>query len=346
MPMDWEKWQKEGQGSPDLDKVVADFKRIGKKLPSVYIIVVIVILIWLLSGIYIVAPDQLGVVKRFGKYTTETGPGPHYHFPYPIETVMKPKVTQVRRFEIGYRTIHPGPPPRYRPVPVEALMLTGDENIVDIQFIVQYLIKHPTNYLFRIEDPVKTIKDATEAAMREVIGNGKIDDVLTAGKFRIQQDTKLSLQKILDNYESGLEVVAVQLQKVQPPEQVIAAFKDVASAREDQNRYINEAEGYANDLIPKAKGKAAEIVQQAKAYKESKIKRAQGDASRFLSLLKEYQKAKHVTRKRLYLETMEKILAESHKFILSDGATGVLPLLPLQSIGGGQLGQTSKQPGS
>ncbi|MBW2092031.1 MAG: protease modulator HflK, partial [Deltaproteobacteria bacterium] len=200
MPMDWEKWQKEGQGAPDLGKVVADFKRIQKKLPSFYILVIIVILIWLLSGIYIVAPDEVGVVKRFGRYTTETGPGPHYHFPYPIETVLKPKVTQVRRFEIGFRTIHPGPPPRYRPVPVEALMLTGDENIVDIQFIVQYLIKHPTNYLFKVADPIKTIRDATEAAMREVIGKGNIDDVLTVGKYRIQQDTKKSLQKILDNY--------------------------------------------------------------------------------------------------------------------------------------------------
>jgi len=177
--------------------------------------------------------------------------------------------------------------------------------------------------------------------MREVIGKGKIDDVLTTGKFQIQQDTKQSLQRILDKYNSGLEVVTVQLQKVQPPEPVIAAFKDVASAREDLNRYINEAEGYANDIIPKAKGNAAEIVQQAEAYKQSKIKRAQGDTARFLSLLKEYRKAKNVTRKRLYLETMEKVVAESRKFILSKDATGVLPLLPLQSLGTGP-GQAEK----
>jgi len=178
--------------------------------------------------------------------------------------------------------------------------------------------------------------------MREVVGQNKIDEVLTVGKFRIQQDTKKSLQKILDTYESGLEVVAVQLQKVQPPEQVIASFKDVASAREDQNRYINEAEGYANDIIPKAKGKAAEMVQQAEGYKESKIKRAQGDAARFLALLAEYRKAKEVTRKRLYLETMEEILAESGKFILSQGAAGVLPLLPLQAFGSGQKATEEK----
>ncbi|MBW2060231.1 MAG: FtsH protease activity modulator HflK [Deltaproteobacteria bacterium] len=325
-----------------MDKLAADFNRLRKRLPSGYILIIIVVLIWILSGIYIVAPDEVGVIKRFGRYTSETGPGPHYHLPYPIETVMKPKVTQVRRFEIGFRVVHPGPPPRYRPVPVEALMLTGDENIVDIQFIVQYLIKHPTNFLFQVADPVKTIRDATEAAMREVVGQNKIDEVLTVGKFRIQQDTKKSLQKILDTYESGLEVVAVQLQKVQPPEQVIASFKDVASAREDQNRYINEAEGYANDIIPKAKGKAAEMVQQAEGYKESKIKRAQGDAARFLALLAEYRKAKEVTRKRLYLETMEEILAESGKFILSQGAAGVLPLLPLQAFGSGQKATEEK----
>ncbi len=336
MPVDWDKWQKKespGQGAPDLDKVVEDLKRLRKRLPSAYILIVVVILIWLMTGIYIVAPDEVGVVKRFGRYTSETAPGPHYHLPYPIESVEKPKVTQVRRFEIGFRTITPGPPPRYRSVPVEALMLTGDENIVDIQFIVQYLIKDAYNYLYKVEDSVKTLKDATEAAMREVIGKGKIDDVLIGEKSRIQQETKTQLQEILDKYESGLNVVAVQLQKVQAPEQVISAFKDVVSAREDQNRYVNEAEGYAFDILPKAKGKAAEIINQAEAYRESKIKQSQGDASRFLSLLKEYRKAKDVTRQRLYLETMETVLGGSKKIILAEGSTNVLPLLPLQTQG-------------
>ncbi|MBW2621863.1 MAG: FtsH protease activity modulator HflK [Deltaproteobacteria bacterium] len=345
MPVDWEKWQKKegpSQGAPDLDKVVKDLNQLRKKLPSAYILIVVVILIWLATGVYIVAPDEMGVVKRFGRFTVETGPGPHYHLPYPIESVMKPQVTQIRRFEIGYRTITPGPPPRYRPVPVEALMLTGDENIVDIQFIIQYLVKHPTNFLFKIEDSIKTVKDATEAAMREVIGKGKIDDVLTGGKFRIQQETKKELQRILDQYESGLEVVAVQLQKVQPPEEVIAAFKDVASAREDQNRYINEAQGYANDILPKAKGRAAEIINQAEAYKEAKIKQSQGDASRFLALLKEYRKAKDVTRQRLYLETMESVLAGAKKIILPEGGGNVLPLLPLQTQSVGQPGTQTK----
>lgn len=329
MPMDWEKWQDEGKKNVDLDKVVNDIKNIQKKLPSLYLIIIAVVVIWILSGIYIVAPDQVGVVKRFGKFIKETGPGPHYHLPLPIETVQKPKVTQVRRIELGFRTVNPGPPPRYRAVPVEALMLTGDENIVDIEFIVQYLIKNATDYLFKIEDVNKTIKDAAEAAMREVIGNSQIDDVLTTGKFKVQQDTKTALQDILDRYESGLEVVAVQLQDVKPPEQVISAFKDVVSAREDHNRYINEAEGYANDILPKAKGSAAEIVRQAEAFRESKIKRSQGDVARFLALLTEYNKAKVVTRQRLYLEMMEEILQGSKKFIFSGESTGVLPLLPL-----------------
>lgn len=337
MPMDWEKWQQKREGPgrpPEMDKLVQSFRRWRGRLPSGILLAIIVLVAWILSGIYIVAPDEVGVVKRFGRlaYTTESGP--HYHLPYPIETVQKPQVTQVRRFEIGFRTIHPGPPPRYRPVPAEALMLTGDENIIDIQFIVQYLIKDPIDYLFNVADPAKTIRDATEAAMREVIGKNKIDEALTVGKFRLQEDTKHLLQEILDKYESGLNVVAVQLQGVHPPEQVIDAFKDVASAREDQNRFINEAQGYANDILPKAEGRAAEIVRQAEAYKEEKIKRAQGDASRFVSVLKEYRKAKDVTRKRLYLETMEEVLGRAKKFVFDRQNTGgVLPLLPLQPLG-------------
>jgi len=337
MPMDWEKFQKKDEAHPpDLGKVVEGLRRFQKRLPSTYILVAILVVIWLLTGLYTVRPDEIGVVKRFGKYSYETKSGLHYHLPYPAETVLKPKVTQVRRFEVGVRTVSPGPPPRYQDLPDEALMLTGDENIVNIQFIVQYLIKDPKDYLFNVDDPDKTIKDASEAAMREVVGNSKIDDALTGGKFRIQQDTKDLLQQIMDRYKSGLTVATVQLQAVAPPDQVVAAFKDVASAREDENRLINEAEGYSNDILPKASGKAAELVQQAEAYKESKIKQAQGDASRFTAQLKEYHKAKEVTRKRLYLETIQEVLAEAKKFVLTNRASGVLPLLPLESLGGGR----------
>ena len=336
MPMDWEKWQQSRQNQqmqpPDLDKVVANFKKFRGRMPSVTIIIIIVVAAWLLSGIYIVEPEEVGVVKRFGEYSRTTPSGPHYHLPYPVETVTKPNVTNVRRFEIGFRTVNPGPPAQYRPVTDEALMLTGDENIIDIWFIVQYRIRDAQHYLFNVADPSKTVRDAAEAAMREVIGRNKIDEALTAGKFKIQQDTEKSLQTILEKYESGLEVVAVQLQEVHPPQEVRAAFKDVASAREDRNKFINQAEGYANDLVPKAKGQAAEMVAKAEAYKSQKVNTAQGDTARFLSVLKEYKKAKDVTRKRLYLEAMEEVLASAKKVVLDSGNKDVVPLLPLTEL--------------
>lgn len=342
MPMDWEQWQKkrDTQGKPpDFDKVVDNLKQFRGRLPSGYILIAIVVVIWLASGIYIVAPNEVGVVKRFGAYNRTTESGPHYHLPYPIETVIKPQVTDTRRLEIGFRTINPGPPPQYRSVTEESLMLTGDENIVDVQFIVQFKIRNATNFLFKVEDPDKTVKDAAEAAMREIIGKNKIDEVLTSGKFTIQQDTASKLQEILNIYESGFEVVGVQLNEVHPPQEVRAAFKDVASAREDQNRFINEAEGYANDILPKAKGQAAQVVRQAEAYREQKIKEAQGEAARFLSVLAEYRKAKDVTRKRLYLETMEQIVAKANKVVLDPEKQSVLPLLPLKG-----LNETPPQP--
>ncbi|MFH1139663.1 MAG: FtsH protease activity modulator HflK [Pseudomonadota bacterium] len=333
--MDWEKWQQQKRGPgvqpPELDKVVDNLRKIKGRMPSGYILAALLFVGWLLSGIYIVAPDEVGVVKRFGEYSRTTEPGPHYHLPYPVESVLKPTVTQIRRFEIGFRTVYPGPPPQYRPVPDEALMLTGDENIIDIQFIVQYKIDKPEDFLFNLEDPFETVRAAAEAAMREVVGKNKIDEVLTTGKFQIQKDTETSLQNILNIYASGLTVVAVQLQAVHPPQQVSDAFKDVASAREDQNRFINEAEGYANDILPKAKGQAAQLELQAEAYKEEKIKRAQGDAARFTSQYEEYKKARDVTRKRLYLETMEQVLAKGKKFIMDKDKQNVLSLLPLQS---------------
>jgi membrane protease subunit HflK len=332
--MDWEKWQQKKSGGPnppDLDKVMENFKRFQGKMPSFYILIAVAVIIWLLSGIYIVAPDQVGVVKRWGAFSRATGPGPHYHWPYPIESVLKPQVTKVRRIEIGFRTVNPGPPAQYRPVADEALMLTGDENIIDIWFIVQYRIDDAPNYLFQVEDTQKTIRDAAEAAMREVIGENKIDTALTEGKFGIQQDTQETLQTILNKYKIGFKVVAVQLQEVHPPQQVRAAFKDVASAREDRNKYINQAQGYANDILPKARGRAAELINQAQAYKAEQVNQAEGDSARFLSVLKEYNKAKDVTRKRLYLDTMQEVLGKSKKYIIDPENSGVLPLLNLES---------------
>ncbi len=336
--MDWDQFKGTDHQAPEGFKQVGDAyqqlkQKVKGKLPGGWIILAILIVIWVASGIYIVSPDETGVVKRFGKYVYMTKPGPHFHIPYPVETVLKPKVTEIKRIEIGFRTIDPGPPARYRGVPKESLMLTGDENIVDMDLIVQYKVKDPVNYLFNVYNIPKTVKDAAEASIREVVGKNNIDEILTTGKYQVQQDTKKLLQGILNRYKAGIMVVAVQLQDVHPPEQVMQAFKDVASAKEDKIKYINEAQGYQNDIIPKAKGQAEKILNEAQAYLKSKVAEAQGDTSRFLQVYKEYKSAKDITRKRLYIETMEEVLAQTKKIVV-DPKVGqrILPYLPLDQI--------------
>jgi len=343
MNWDWEKLQKQQQGRPggkppSFDDFQNQLDKLKKfKLPGWKLVIPLFILLWIASGFYIVEPDEVGVVKQFGKFNRITTAGPNYHIPYPVESVLTPKVTQIRRVEFGFRSV--GRPITQsfqqgvsREVKEESLMLTGDENIVSVQFIVQYMIKDAENYLFNVNDPEQTLAHAGEAAMREIIGNGKIDDALTTGKQEIQVQTRELMQRILDNYHSGLSVVAVQMQNVHPPDEVIEAFKDVASAREDKSRYINEAEAYQRDILPKARGEASRITNAAQAYKETKMRRAEGNAARFLSVLKEYNKAKDITRKRLYLETMEAILSnpDAEKLIMSDDALKQsVPYLPL-----------------
>ncbi|MBG0776668.1 MAG: FtsH protease activity modulator HflK [Desulfovibrionaceae bacterium] len=352
MNWDWDKLQKQRRGGggsftpqgPSLDDLGEKFKKFRNiKFPAGKFLLLAVVALWLLSGIYIVEPDEAGVVLRFGKFDRITEAGPHYRLPFPVESVLTPKVTQIQRMEIGFRstqgrsgTFQQG---QMRIVPEESLMLTGDENIIDVQFIVQYRIKDPEQYLFNVSGQADTVKSAAEAAMREIIGDNLIDSALTSGKHEIQNDTRELLQQILDVYKAGIQVVAVQLQNVHPPKEVSDAFKDVASAREDKSRITNEAEAYRNDLLPKARGEAAQFVNQAEGYKQSVIRRAEGDAARFLSVLKEYDKAKDVTRERLYLETMEEILSnpDVEKILLSDKVAGkALPLLPLK--GGSGLG--------
>ena len=288
-----------------------------------------IILLWLATGIYIVGPDEVGVVRTFGKFTRVVQSGLNWKFPAPIEIVDTPKVTEVKRIEIGFRTLKNG---QYRTVEKESLMLTGDENIVDAEMIVQYKIKDPVAYLFRIVGPELTVREAAEASLRTVVGRNKIDETLTTGKFTIQEETKNQLQSVLDNYNSGIHVVAVQLQDVSPPKEVIGAFKDVASAKEDKNRMINQAEGYRNDVIPKARGEAEAMIRDAEGFKESRVKRAEGDATKFTTILKEYRKAKSITEKRLYLETMEKVLPDIEKIIVPDKDSGnMLNLLNLNT---------------
>jgi len=311
-----------------------NFKFPQQWVPLLKLSVPILLVLWLLSGIYIVRPGEQGVVRRFGKVVRITEPGPHYRLPSPIEKVDKPKIQQVRRIEIGVETISPGPPARYRFHPEESMMLTGDEQIIDAQIIVQYKIKDAADFLFNVrnlEGPQGTIKDAAEVSLRQVVGERPIDDVLIKEKLQVEIDIRTLIQVIVDKYESGIRIIEVKLQTVQPPKEVAASFNDVVSAKEDKDKLIQEAEGYKEDIIHKARGEARSIVLAAEAYKEEKIKRAQGDVAKFLAVLKEYEKAKDVTRKRLYLETMEKVLPGIKKFIIdSETGEGLLKLLPLE----------------
>jgi modulator of FtsH protease HflK len=279
--------------------------------------------------VFIVAPDEEGVVKRFGIPVRTLEPGPHLKIPL-VESVLQPKVQKLHRIEVGFRTDRQG---RQQMLAQEALMLTGDMNILAVQFIVQYKIKESSNYLFNVAEVNETIGKAAEASMREVVGKGKIDEALTTGKALIQQDTQVLLQSLLDQYQGGIQVAAIQLQDVSPPEAVAAAFKDVTNAKEDREKLINQSQSYRNDILPKAQGEAAQVVNQAKGNAQARLDRAQGEANRFVATLKEYNQAKDIISKRIYIETMEEIMPNIEKIII-DGKAGdrVLPYLPLERL--------------
>ena len=320
-------WSKKGD---DLDQAFKQAQgQLRNLLPTggvrnLLLVAVTVFLIW--QSAFIVAPDEEGVVKRFGIPVRVVDPGPHMKIPV-VESVLQPKVAKLHRVEIGFRTDRQA---RQQMVPQEALMLTGDMNILAIEFIVQYKIKSSREYLFNVADIDDTIGKAAEASMREVIGKSKIDEALTTGKAQIQHDTQELLQHILDEYKTGVQVAAVQLQDVDPPEAVAAAFKDVTNAKEDREKLINQAQGYRNDITPKAKGEAAQLVNQAKGYAQARLNRSQGEANRFLATLKEYNQAKDIISKRIYIETLEDVLPHIDKFVLDGkGADRALPYLPL-----------------
>ena len=290
-------------------------------------IVLVLLLVWILPGtFYFVEADEEGVVTTFGKFSRRASPGLHFKFPSPIEHAATPKIRQVKRAEIGFSATRSG---GIQAKPAESLMLTGDQNIVDIKLVVQYRVADSVAYLFNVRRPNKLVRDSAETALRGIIGSKKIDEALTTGKAEIQALAKEQVQALLEKYQSGIEVVTVQLQDVDPPKQVADAFKDVVSAKEDKERLINEAQGYRNAVIPEARGRAAQILRQAEAYREEKIKMAEGDAKRFLSQYEEYKKAPSITRKRIYLETMEEILPTIEKYVMGSKSSGVLPLLPL-----------------
>lgn len=307
---------------------------------GIAIVLIAILVIWLASGFYRVEPDQVGIVLRFGAYNRTTQPGLNYHLPDPIESVLTPSVTRVNRTEIGYRSAETesGREAPARQVPEEALVLTGDENIVDVNLAVFWVVKDAKAYLFNIRDPKLTVKSAAESAMREVVGETPIAQALAEGRAKIEAETEQLLQAILDSYGAGIEITQVQLQRVDPPAEVIDAFRDVQAALADRARLRNEAEAYRNSIIPNARGDAVQIEQQAEAYRLATIARAQGDAARFLSVYHAFKAVPDVTLERLYLETMEQVLKNSNKVIIDKAAesgNGVLPYLPLPALGSG-----------
>ena len=334
-----------GPTPPNVDELIRDLQdKIKRFLPggktsggkSISLILLVLVFVWLASGLYRVLPDEQGVVLRFGKFVKTTQPGLNYHIPFPVETVQTPKVTKVNRMDIGFRSERDSgfsTGGGVADVPQESLMLTGDENIVNIDFSVFWVIKDAGNFLFKIQDPEGTVKAAAETAMREVIAKSDIQPILTEGRSKIELETQEIIQTILDDYESGIQITQVQTQKADPPDQVIDAFRDVQAARADMERSKNEAEAYANDVIPRARGEAQKILQAAEAYKKEVVAKAEGEASRFIAIYNEYKNAKAVTQEGMDLETMEKVLADIDKVIIEKNAgSGVVPYLPLPEL--------------
>jgi membrane protease subunit HflK len=322
--------RKQDQGPPDLDEVVRKLQRKlgglfgsrgsggGFGASGVLVIFLIVLAIWALSGIYIVDEGKRAVVLQFGAYKQTQKPGPHW-YPRFIQSVYVVDVDNVRSVELGLRKD-------------EALMLTQDENLVDIQFAVQYRVKNPEDYLFSVREPDITLREATESAVREVVGKSKMDFVLTGGRSEIAVRAQDLLQKILDDYKTGLQVTDLTMQNAQAPDQVQEAFADAVRAREDEQRLINEAEAYANDVLPRARGAAARIRAEAEAYRDQVVAKAEGEAARFLQVLTEYQKAPGVTRDRLYIDAMESVLGNSSKVLVDTKDSNNLLYLPLDRL--------------
>lgn len=342
-------WGKNNNGGPpDLEEVV---RNLNRKIESMFgrsgggsankpsggtgggfrinfgLIVLVAVLIWLASGFYIVDASQRGVVLRFGRLIETTEPGPRWHLPYPVETVEVVNISQVRTVEVGYRENVKNKMLK------ESLMLTDDENIIDIQFAVQYFLKDPGAYLFNNRAPDENVRQSAETAIREVVGRSKMDFVLYEGREQVAAETTQLMQDILDRYQSGILVSKLTMQNAQPPEQVQAAFDDAVKAGQDRERQKNEGQSYANDVIPKAKGAAARLMEEAEGYRQSVIANAEGDASRFKQILAEYEKAPQVTRERMYLDMMQQIMTSSSKVMIDQkNSNGSLLYLPLDKL--------------
>jgi membrane protease subunit HflK len=334
--------QPSGPTPPDLEEFL---RRSQDKLRTVLpggslsgkglgLIVLAAVAIWGFSGFFRVDPDELGVVLRFGKFVREVQPGLNYHLPYPIETVLTPKALRVNKIDIGMRVVEDlRRGTTIRDVPEESLMLTGDENIVDVDFSVLWKIKPNGvgDYLFNIQQPEGTVKAVAESAMREIVGRSNLQPILTGARQNIETAVHELMQSVLDKYGAGIQITQVQLQKVDPPAQVIDAFRDVQAARADLERSQNEAQAYANKVVPEARGRAAQITQNAEAYREQTVAEAKGSTSRFLQVYDQYKKAPDVTRQRMYLETMERLFGGTDKIIVDQGSS-VVPYLPLDQL--------------
>lgn len=338
-------------GPPDLDEL---WKRLNQRLNGLFggkgggsdngggdrsgggntgglagMLVGLAVLVWVATGFYIVDAGEKGVVQRFGQYMESTGPGAHWRMPWPVESSRVVNVDGVRTIEVGYR----GKSKNLQ----ESLMLTDDENIVDLQFAVQYNLKSAEDFLFvnryeNVDDGEDVVRQAAETAMREVVGKNKMDFVLSSGRTEIAAQVKKLMQEILDRYKTGISISQINMQNVQAPEQVLAAFEDVQKAKQDQDRVKNEAQAYNNDVVPRARGEAARLLQEAEGYKQQVIANAQGDAARFSQLLVEYQKAPAVTRQRLYLDTMQQVMNSSTKVVVDQKGNGSLLYLPLDKL--------------
>ena len=295
-------------------------------LSGVGILAALVVLVWLASGFYIVDEGRRGVVLRFGKFTETTQPGPRWHLPYPIESVELVDFSQVKTIEIGYRNS-----PKNK-VDKEALMLTDDENIIDIQFAVQYNIKSAEDYLFNVRKPDLIVAFIAQTAMGEVVGKAKMDFALYEGREQIAKSAEKLMQEMLDRYRTGIYVQKVTLQNVQPPDKVQAAFDDAVKAGQDRERFRNEGQAYANDVVPRARGNASRLLEEANGYQAEVVQRAEGDASRFRQILVEYTKAPAVTRERLYLDMMQSVVGNTSKIMMDQKAGGSLLYLPLDKL--------------
>ncbi|MEN3379199.1 MAG: modulator of FtsH protease HflK [Hyphomicrobiales bacterium] len=342
--------QSSGPTPPDLEELLRRGQdKLKTVLPGgnlggrgILLILLAAVVVWGFSGFFKVEPDELGVVLRFGKYTRDATPGLNYHLPYPVETVLTPKVTTVQPIHIGMQLLDDPRrgSPRVRDVPEESLMLTGDENIVDVDFTVFWQVKvgGAGDFLFNIQNPQGTVKAVAESAMREAVGRSEIQPILTSAKQTIETSVTELMQKTLDNYQSGIQITQVQMQKVDPPSQVIDAFREVQAARIGAESAQNEAQAYANRVLPDARGRSEQIKQAAEAYREQTVAEAKGQASRFSQVLEQYKNAPDITRQRIYLETMESVFGGTDKIILDSSQSGgnaggnVVPILPLNEM--------------